>query len=77
MIMGMSPLRVSDSNYLILLSFLVDYTACTATSAERVALLVGDKAPDFSLETLDGSRTVSVRSYQGNRPVVLVFGSYT
>jgi peroxiredoxin len=42
-----------------------------------MALLPGDKAPDFTLETLDGRRKVNLASYQGNRPVVLIFGSYT
>lgn len=38
---------------------------------------VGDMAPDFRLKTLDGKRTVHLRSHLGQRPVVLVFGSYT
>ena len=37
----------------------------------------GDTAPDFTLPTLDHSATVSLSSFRGSQPVVLVFGSYT
>ena len=40
-------------------------------------LQVGDVAPDFTLKTLDGAAQVSLSSFRGKRPVVLVFGSYT
>jgi hypothetical protein len=37
----------------------------------------GDPAPDFTLATFDHSRRVTLSSHRGDRPVVLVFGSYT
>ena len=37
----------------------------------------GDQAPDFRLNTLDKSAQVSLSSFRGSKPVVLVFGSYT
>ena len=40
-------------------------------------LQVGDAAPDFNLQTVDGSANVHLSSFRGNRPVVLIFGSYT
>ncbi len=40
-------------------------------------LQVGDEAPDFTLEAADGSKTVQLASFEGNREVVLIFGSYT
>ncbi len=40
-------------------------------------LRVGDSAPDFRLSTPDGSSTVQLSDFRGQRPVVLVFGSYT
>jgi hypothetical protein len=40
-------------------------------------LSVGDPAPDFTLETHDKSARVRLSSFRGERPVVLVFGSYT
>jgi hypothetical protein len=40
-------------------------------------LNVGDIAPDFTLPLLDHSGTVTLSSLRGDRPVVLVFGSYT
>jgi hypothetical protein len=38
---------------------------------------VGDAAPDFRLPTLDHKNTVQLASFRDDRPVVLVFGSYT
>jgi hypothetical protein len=40
-------------------------------------LKVGDRAPDFLLRTWEGEGEVALSSFQGSRPVVLVFGSYT
>jgi hypothetical protein len=40
-------------------------------------LQVGDAAPDFTLPLLDHSQTVSLSSFRGKQPVVLIFGSYT
>ena len=40
-------------------------------------LKVGDAAPDFKLKSMDGSREVQLSSFRTNKPVVLVFGSYT
>jgi hypothetical protein len=37
----------------------------------------GDVAPDFNLLSKEGSGRVRLTSFQGKRPVVLVFGSYT
>jgi hypothetical protein len=48
------------------------------TWARRGRVTVGDVAPDFDLRTaLDRTRRVTLASYRGQRPVVLVFGSYT
>lgn len=43
----------------------------------RVAPAVGELAPDFSLKTLDGKETIALSNFKGDRPVVLIFGSYT
>lgn len=40
-------------------------------------LEVGDPAPDFTLALHDRSGRVTLSSHRGERPVVLVFGSYT
>jgi hypothetical protein len=37
----------------------------------------GDVAPDFTLPLLDHSGSVTVSSFRGAKPVVLIFGSYT
>ena len=38
---------------------------------------VGEMAPDFALETTNHTGTVQLSSFRGQKPVVLVFGSYT
>ncbi len=38
---------------------------------------VGDEAPDFSLESPDNKTRFQLSSMRGQKPVVLVFGSYT
>ena len=40
-------------------------------------LKVGDPAPDFDLKTGDKKSHVQLASFRGQKPVVLVFGSYT
>jgi hypothetical protein len=40
-------------------------------------LKVGDLAPDFRLQTYDKSSWVQLSSFHGDRPVALIFGSYT
>jgi len=46
-------------------------------SARGGRLQVGDAAPDFTLPTLDESRRVRLSEELRERPVVLIFGSYT
>ena len=38
---------------------------------------IGQRAPDFRLRTHDGKREVQLSQFQGKKPVVLVFGSFT
>jgi len=49
----------------------------TKSLMARVAPKVGEAAPDFSLLTLDGKQTVKLSQHKGDKPVVLVFGSFT
>ena len=46
-------------------------------SARSGPLSVGDAAPDFTLLTVDRSRTVQLSKEWQARPVALIFGSYT
>ena len=46
-------------------------------NARQGPLHVGDAAPDFTLPLLDHSSRVTLSSFRGTKPVVLVFGSYT
>ena len=45
--------------------------------ARAGTLAVGQEAPDFTLPRHKGSGAVTLSSFRGSRPVVLVFGSYT
>lgn len=45
--------------------------------ARAGTLDVGDTAPDFRLRTLDKTAEVTLSSFRGSKPVVLIFGSYT
>ncbi len=42
-------------------------------------LSTGDAAPDFTLKLMDGKddETVTLSQFKGDRPVALIFGSYT
>jgi hypothetical protein len=44
---------------------------------EEGRLKVGDRAPDVSLVSLDGTTPTRISEHVGTRPLVLVFGSYT
>jgi hypothetical protein len=45
--------------------------------ARAGTLEIGDPAPDFTLPTTDHQSHVTLSSFAGQKPVVLVFGSYT
>ena len=38
---------------------------------------VGDEAPLFKLQSLDGKSETDLASFRDKRPVILLFGSYT
>jgi hypothetical protein len=44
---------------------------------EEGALKVGDVAPDVELLTLNGSQRTRLSTHFGDRPLVMVFGSFT
>jgi hypothetical protein len=46
-------------------------------NARRGPVRQGEMAPDFSLETTDHKSHFQLSSLRGQKPVVLVFGSYT
>ena len=45
--------------------------------ARRGTLAEGQPAPEFTLPTADRKGSMTLSSHRGQRPVVLVFGSYT
>jgi hypothetical protein len=38
---------------------------------------IGQRAPDFTLATHDGRRTITLSKFRNKKPVVLIFGSFT
>ena len=38
---------------------------------------VGRLAPDFTLRTFDGDKSIRLARFRGKKPVVLIFGSFT
>ena len=49
----------------------------TKRSMGRTAPEVGQAAPDFTLATPDGKRTITMSAIHEARPLVLIFGSFT
>ena len=52
-------------------------SASEGESAGLRAPKVGDAAPDFTLKSIDGSSEVTLSTFRGVKPVVLIFGSWT
>jgi len=38
---------------------------------------VGDPAPDFELRDIQGEDPIRLSNFRGDKPVVLIFGSFT
>jgi hypothetical protein len=53
------------------------YAQFSGDLRDEGSLKVGDVAPNFSLATSDGRSTVSLSDFRDQKPVVLVFGSYS
>ena len=49
----------------------------TKSLMARPVPAVGADAPDFTLKTVDGSTTITRSKFHADRPLVLVFGSFT
>lgn len=43
----------------------------------RPAPAVGAVAPDFSLATLEGTQSLTISRHHSDKPLVLIFGSFT
>lgn len=46
-------------------------------SFDQLAPRAGDMAPDFSLQNIAGTETITLSDFRGQKPVALIFGSYT
>ncbi|MEZ6096414.1 MAG: hypothetical protein R3C03_19665 [Pirellulaceae bacterium] len=44
---------------------------------KRQVLAIGDEAPDFTLKSPDGTKETQLSTLYPEKPVVLIFGSYT
>lgn len=49
----------------------------TKALMQRRAPTVGEIAPDFTLTTVGGKSTITRSKFQADRPLVMVFGSFT
>ncbi len=47
------------------------------TTARKGTLKPGDTAPDLNVQMLEGNAPLALSALWANKPVVLVFGSYT
>jgi len=60
--------------------FIVKYRIEATRTQRRLdakAPKAGDLAPDFTLSDVSGTKSVTLSDFRGQKPVVLVFGSYT
>jgi thiol-disulfide isomerase/thioredoxin len=69
------PLRVLAT--IIAAAWLLDSSQAAQKRRNPETLRAGDLAPEFSLKSPDGEKTVQLSDYRGAKPVVLIFGSYT
>lgn len=44
---------------------------------DKLAPRVGEMAPDFTLQNIAGTETITLSDFRGKKPVALIFGSYT
>ena len=44
---------------------------------DKLAPKAGDLAPDFTLSDISGTESVTLSDFRGNKPVALIFGSFT
>ena len=63
----------------LLLSVSLALSAATPAPQDRRdgSLRPGALAPDFTLEPRGGGAAITLSSFRGQKPVALVFGSYT
>ena len=54
-----------------------DEALAWADQHEPLAPKAGDLAPDFELYDVSGTESVRLSAFRGDRPVALVFGSFT
>lgn len=64
----------SDAKFI--LQFRMKYTKLQK-NLDRKAPKAGDMAPDFTLSDVKGEESVKLSDFRDQKPVALVFGSYT
>ncbi|MGH7957649.1 MAG: deiodinase-like protein, partial [Opitutaceae bacterium] len=69
------PVRVFPAVILAALS--MTFAEAAQPRRHPETLRAGDPAPDFSLKSPDGGKSIRLSDYRGEKPVVLIFGSYT
>ena len=51
--------------------------SASGAATQAAPLKSGQAAPMFTLDTLDHKKKIDLASFTGDRPVLLMFGSYT
>jgi len=62
---------------MIRISINTDDYKITRCTYEHNKPKVGDQAPDFELRDIQGENPIRLSDFQGQMPVVLIFGSFT
>ena len=79
-------MRITPTHFMFVIAAAAGILVATAADAQRRrpggnaeagALRAGQYAPTFELKSLDGEDTFDLRTFRGERPVILFFGSYT
>jgi len=68
---------INQKELIILINKERQERAAAALHQEAAGPNVGQKAPDFNLRRLHGEGTIKLSDVIGEKPIVLVFGSYT
>jgi len=62
---------------LLCLAWSTAYAQQSRPARDAGGLKVGDMAPAFRLRSLDGEAETDLETFRCQKPVVLIFGSYT
>lgn len=70
-------LRLETRHRIAALAAVVLFASAATAQIREGNLRPGDPAPDFDLKVRGEDRTIRLSDYRGQKPVALVFGSFT